>query len=72
MQCHLNGVQISEAPKFLAENLNEATHAIKLVNPFHAAHSLIIPLKLSKVTTYFDVYPQVSKNMRVMISQRFI
>ena len=33
MQCHLNGVQISEVPKFLAENLSETTHAIELVNP---------------------------------------
>ena len=29
MQCHLNGVQISEVPKFVAENLSEITHAIE-------------------------------------------
>ena len=41
MQCCLNGVQISEVPKFLAENLSETTHAIELVDPFDAAHLLI-------------------------------
>ena len=52
----MNGVQISEVPKFLTETLSEITHAIKLVNPFDAIHPLIIPLQLSGVTSYFDVY----------------
>ena len=56
MKCHLNGVHISEVPKFLAESPSETTHAIKLVDPFNAAHSLTIPLQLSNVTIYFDVY----------------
>ena len=56
MQCRLNCVHISEVPKFLAETLNETTHAIELVDPFNAAHPLIILLQLSGVTSYFDVY----------------
>ena len=49
MQCHLNGVQINEVPKFLAESPSKTTHAIELVDPFNASHPLIIP-------SYFDVY----------------
>ena len=56
MQCHLNGVKISEVPKFLAETPSETTHAIELVDIFDAAHPLIIPLQLSGVTSYFDMY----------------
>ena len=62
MQCCLNGVQINKIPKFLAENPSERTHSIELVNPFNATHSLIIILKLSSVTSYFDVYtPSIAK-----------
>ena len=56
MQCHLNGVQINEVPKFLAETPSERTYAIELVDPFNAAHPLIIPLKLSGATSYFYVF----------------
>ena len=56
MQCHLNGVQISEVSKFSAENQSETTQAIELAKPFHDAHPLIIPLQLSGVTSYFDMY----------------
>ena len=56
MQCHLNGVHISEVPKFLAESPSETTHAIELVNSFNAAHQLVILLQLNSVTSYFDVY----------------
>ena len=56
MQCHLNGVQINEVPKFLAEIPSETTHAIELVDPFYATQPLIIPLKLNGATSYFDVY----------------
>ena len=48
-------MQISEVPKFLIENRNDATHAIELVGPFNATHLLIILLHLSWVTSYFDV-----------------
>ena len=56
MQCCLKGVHISEVPKFLEETPSEITHAIELVNPFDATHSIIIPIKLSVVTSYFDIY----------------
>ena len=56
MQCHLNGVHISEVPEISAETPSETTHAIDLVNPFYATHPLIIQLQLSSVTSYFDVY----------------
>ena len=49
-------MKIFDVPKFLAENLNETAHAIKLVDPFDIAHPLIIPLQLRGVTNYFDVY----------------
>ena len=62
MQHRLNGVQISEVPKFLGETLSETTHAIELVDPFNATHPLIILLQLSWVTSYFDVYtPSVAE-----------
>ena len=38
MQCHLNGVHISEVPKFLAKSQSETTYAIDLVIPLDAAH----------------------------------
>ena len=56
MQHCLNGVLISEVTKFSAESSSVITHAIKLPDPFDAAHPLIIPLKLSNVTSYFDMY----------------
>ena len=56
MQCHLNGVHISEVFKFLAESPNVTTHAILLRDPFDAAHPLSILPQLSGVTSYFDVY----------------
>ena len=56
MQHFLNGVHINEVPKFLAESPSETTHTIALVDPFNAAHTLIITLQLSGVTSYFDVH----------------
>ena len=44
------------SPKSLADSNCVATHAIPLLDPFNAAHPLIIPLLLSCVTSYFDVY----------------
>ena len=62
MQCHLNGVQISEVTKFLAENPNENIQVIELDKLFDATYSLIILLQLSEVTSYFDVYsPSVAE-----------
>ena len=56
MLCCLNGVHINEVPKFLAETPKETTHAIELVYPFNTTHPLIIPLQLSNVTSYFDLF----------------
>ena len=72
MQCHLNGVHISEVPKFLAETPSERTHAEELVNSFNAAHPLIIQLQLSGITVTLMCFPQVSQNMKMKRSQRFI
>ena len=49
-------MHISELPKFLAESPSVTTHVIKLVDPFNAAHPLVIPLQWSGETSYFDVY----------------
>ena len=56
MQCHLNGVQINEVPKFFAKNSRETSNAIEFVDPFDATHPLIILFQLSSATSYFDVY----------------
>ena len=56
MKCQLNSVHISEVPKSLAESPSENIHTIELIDPSNAAHLLIIPLQLSSVTSYFDVY----------------
>ena len=49
-------MHISEVPKFSAESPSVTAHAIELTDPFDAAHLLTIPLQLSGVTSYFDVY----------------
>ena len=56
MQCHLNGMYISEVPKFLVESPSEMAHAIELTKPFSTANPLIISLQLSGVTSYIDIY----------------
>ena len=56
MQCCLNGMQINEVPQFLEELPSKITHAIELVDPFNTTQPLIIQLKLSGATSYFDVY----------------
>ena len=56
MQQFVNVVHISEVPKFLPESPSETTHATELVDPFNAAHMLIILFQSSGVTRYFDVY----------------
>ena len=52
----MNGGHISEVPKFLADCLSVTMHAIEMINPFDAAHPLIILLLLSSVISNFDVY----------------
>ena len=62
MQYCMNGMQISEVPKFLAENPSETPHAIELTYLFNAASPLMISLQFSGVTSYFDVYhPSVAE-----------
>ena len=56
MQCCMNGVHTSEVPKFLSEAPSETAHVIEVVDPFDATHPLIIPLQLSVITSFFDVY----------------
>ena len=38
MQYYLNGVQIKEVLKFLADSPSEATHAIQLLDPLNTTH----------------------------------
>ena len=56
IQCHLNGVHVSEVPNFLAESSSMTTQAIQQTGPNDVAHPLIITFQLSGVTSYFDVY----------------
>ena len=56
MQCHLNGVQISEVHTFLVESPSMTTHVLELTKAFNAAHPLIILLQLSNGASYFDVH----------------
>ena len=63
IQCRLNGVHVHKIPMFLAENPSETTHVIEFVDLFNKAYPLIIPLQLSRVTSYFDVlYPSVAES----------
>jgi hypothetical protein len=43
MQCRLNGVHISELPKFLAKDPDESTHSLQVFDPFDDNSSLFIP-----------------------------
>ena len=52
----LNRVHISEVPKFLAESPRMTTHAVEITEHFDKAMILIIPLQLSYVMRYFDVF----------------
>ena len=56
IQCCLNGVHIGEVPKSVADSTSVTTYAMQLSDPLNAVHMLIIPLQLSRVTSYFDVY----------------
>ena len=55
MQCCMNGVLIDEVLMFLAPIPSETTHAIQIENLFDATHPIIIPLKLNRVSSYFEV-----------------
>ncbi len=55
MQCRMNGVRISETPKFLVENPTALDHSIQIINPEDPAHPLTIPLQLHGVLSYFPI-----------------
>ena len=72
MHFHLNGVQISEVPKFLADSPSEITHDIQLVIPLNGAHPLILHLQLHGVTSYFDVLsPSIAEHLNEKILMIF-
>ena len=54
MQCHLNGVPISEVPSSWL--IAQVTHAIIVIDPLDVAHLLITTLQLYGVTSYFNVH----------------
>ena len=56
MHCHLSDVHIRKVPKFLARSPSVTTYITKLFDPFDATYTLLIPLQLSRVTSYFDVH----------------
>ena len=56
MQCCLNGIHISEVPKFLAESPSVTAHAIELTVLFNTSCPLINPLQLRGLISYFNVY----------------
>ena len=47
------GVSINELPKFLAEDPEEKTHSIIVDDPLHPNETLITPLVLKGITSYF-------------------
>ena len=55
-QCGLNGVQISEDPRFLSDSPSESIHSKQLIDHHNAAQPLTIPLKFKEIPKYFDVH----------------
>ena len=53
IQIWMAGFKISEISKFLAEDLDEKTHAIIVNDPLNPNEPLMIPLALKGVTIYF-------------------
>ena len=56
MQCHLNGVYISEVPKFLAMSPSVTTHVIKLIELSGSTTLCAILLHSSNANNYLEVY----------------
>ena len=52
MQCHLNGVHISEVPKFLDKSTNMTTNAIQLTDIFNTIHPMSIPVYFPSIAEY--------------------
>ena len=55
MQCSLNGINVNEVNKFLAESSSMITHLIQLTDLFNEAHPLMIPCQLSSLTGYLTI-----------------
>ena len=53
MQIRMSGVIINDLPKFLAEDPDENTHAIRVDYPLNPNEPLVIPLSLKGITVYF-------------------
>ena len=53
-QCRMSGASINDVPKFQAPNPSVHTHAIR-VNSDDDSHTLLNPLSLKGVTSYFNV-----------------
>ena len=55
MQCIVNSVIINELPNFLSDNPFEANHAIQVTDLLDDNSTLIIPLHLHVIITYFSI-----------------
>ena len=64
MQCWLNGVQIDEVPKFLADSPSKTAYAIQIRDHINAAHMLIIPYIYKLLPAILICSPQGLQNMR--------
>ena len=51
----------NEVLKFMAPITSGTTHAIQIINPSHPTHSIIIPLKIIRFTSYFDMRKQIQE-----------
>ena len=59
IQCYLNGLQISETTKFLADIPSVPIHGMQLLDPLMLPTCLLLfLLQLQGVSRYFDVYFQ--------------
>ena len=57
----MNGVLIDDIPQFLAPVPCVTTNVKQIMNPFNATHSIIITLKPTRVTSYFDVRKSIQE-----------
>ena len=55
MQCCVIIVLINEVPKFLAPIPSETKNVTQVEYPFFATYPIIIPLKLNRVPSFFEV-----------------
>ncbi len=55
MQCHVNDVIVNKAPKFLATDPTDQTHALTLTDPNNPLQPVILSLILRGVTPLLNV-----------------